>query len=95
MAERQAVHRQTLEQTVVQGNAVVQRRGQVLGFVLALSALIIGGLLIWNDKETEGLATIITDITALVGLFVYGRIAQERERREKLEAVAAPSPDSN
>lgn len=95
MAERQAAHRQSLEQTVVTGNALAQRRGQVFGFVLAIAALAVGGLLVWQDKKVEGLATIITDICALVALFVLSRREQERERREKLQAPPVVLPNSN
>jgi uncharacterized membrane protein len=92
MAERQATHRQSLERTVVEGNAIAQRRGQVLGFILALAALVIGGTLVWYDKRVEGLATIIVDIVGLVSLFIYGRMSQERERRDK---VQEPPPAAN
>jgi hypothetical protein len=49
MAESQMQHRQSLESTVVNGNVTAQRRGQVMGFVLGLVAILGGIGLIASD----------------------------------------------
>lgn len=43
MAEQQATHRQQLELTVVESNAFVQKLGPFLGFVVAMTA-VVGGI---------------------------------------------------
>ena len=83
MAESQQHHRQALESAVVTGNVGAQRRGQWFGFTLGLVAIGGGIGLIAFDKNTEGLVAIITAFVALAGVFVYGKVEQERERTRK------------
>jgi len=94
MAETQLRHRQGLESTVVNGNVTSQKPGQVFAFILGFIAIVGGIVLIGIDKNTQGLAAIITAFVALAGVFVYGRWEQERERerkrREAREAAENP-----
>ena len=94
MAESQMRHRQALESAVVNGNVTAQRRGQVMGFMLGLVAILGGIGLIAADKDASGLSAIITAFVALAGVFIYGRVEQRRERERKREEVrqAAESP---
>jgi uncharacterized membrane protein len=94
MAESQSRHRQTLEARVVNGNVAARTRGQYCGFLLGLIALVGGIGLIAYDKNTQGLATIITAFTSLAAVFIYGRWQQERERERKRQdaKLAAESP---
>jgi uncharacterized membrane protein len=94
MAEGQMRHRQALESAVVNGNVEAQRRGQVMGFILGLVAILGGIGLIAFDKDTQGLSAIITAFVALAGVFVYGRFEQRRERDRKREELrqAAENP---
>jgi len=39
MAERQAAHRQGIEKAVIDSNIKSERRGQILGFLIALAAI--------------------------------------------------------
>jgi uncharacterized membrane protein len=87
MAESQMRHRQELESTVVKGNVRAQTRGQIMAFVLALIAIGGGIVMVAFNKDTAGLTSIITAVTALVGVFVYGRIEQARERKEKRDEL--------
>jgi len=94
MAESQLRHRQELESTVVNGNVTSQKRGQLFAFILGFIAIVGGIILIAIDKNTQGLAAIITAFVALAGVFVYGRWEQgrerERKRREAKEAAENP-----
>lgn len=94
MAEGQMQHRQALESAVVNGNIAAQHRGQLMGFILGLAAILGGIGLIAFDKDTQGLSTIITAFVALAGVFVFGRVEQRRERERKREELrqAAESP---
>ena len=94
MAESQMRHRQSLESAVVNGNITAQRRGQGMGFILGLVAILGGIGLIAFDKDASGLSAIITAFVALAGVFIYGRVEQRRERERKREELrqAAESP---
>lgn len=88
MAERQSAHRQYLEKTVIESGIVAQTRGQRYALILALSVVAGGVYLIMNDKPTAGLTAIITALVSLVGVFIYGKLAQRKELdRKKVELV--------
>lgn len=87
MAERQSAHRERLEARVVEGNVANQTRGSYFAFVIALVALLGGFSLIYEGKSGEGLAAIISSVSGLVGVFVYAKVDQRRERTEKMKAL--------
>lgn len=87
MAEKQQDHRQELEQKVVFSNAAAQKQGLYLGFVVAMTAILGGVWLISIGKEATGLVSIITAITSLVGVFVYGKNQQKKELDNKSQAM--------
>ena len=83
MAESQAQHRQNLESAVVGGNVANEKRGQIFAFILGMTAIVGGVFLIMEDKDAQGLASIIAAFTALAGAFIAGRIQQSLERAQK------------
>ncbi len=91
MAESQTAHRQELEKAVVHGNIADARRGQHYAFTLGLVAILCGSGLIAFGRPVEGLVSIIGALGALVGLFVWGRTRQEKERQRKLEGQGPPA----
>lgn len=91
MAEKQADHRRQLEGRVVDGNVRSQARGQILGFILAALVFVGSFALIGMGKEATGISLIICDVVALLGVFMYGRVQQRRERVEKAAAFPQPS----
>jgi len=83
MAEKQAAHRQEIERRVVRSNTLNQTMGTIFAFLIA-SGVITGGIyLISIGVNVGGFVTIISAISALVTVFIKGRSAQDRERREK------------
>ena len=60
MAESQMLHRQSLESAVVLGNIKAQSGGQTKAFILGLIAILGGIGLIAFDKNSAGLAAIMT-----------------------------------
>ena len=86
MAESQHEHRQKLEKTVVESNAFSQKVGLILGFVVAMTAIVGGIWLAREGKSWSGVTAIIAALAALVGVFVYGKIEQRRELAEKAKA---------
>ena len=83
MAERQSAHRQQLENAVISANCDSQRRGPVFGFILASMVIVIGGLLVWNDKDLAGLAALLGALAAIVIPFLVSKRRQQSELEEK------------
>jgi uncharacterized membrane protein len=90
MAESQHEHRQKLEKTVVESNSFSQKVGLILGFVVAMTAIVGGIWLAHEGKSGSGVTAIIAALAALVGVFVYGKIEQRRELAEKAKAFSPP-----
>ena len=80
MAELQSEHRRMAATKEQRKSA----RGQVFGFVIAMTALVGGIALLLLDKNIQGYATIGTGFVALVGAFTIGRVSQAREWRRSL-----------
>ena len=90
MAEQQAKHRQSIEKTVIDSNAFVQKVGPFLGFVVAMTAVIGGTILVLKGKDGYGLAAIIGALASLAGVFIYGKRHQRKELDEKAQDIAQP-----
>lgn len=82
MTEKEGEHRRDLESQVTKSNIVNARRGQWMGFVLALCIVAGGIALILADCSTSGVAVIIATLVSLVGVFVYGRHKGEKSLKE-------------
>lgn len=87
MAERQSAHREKLEEQVVNGNVTNQTRGSWFAFILALVSILSGVFLIYEGKSVAGLVDILTSVGALVGVFIYSKHEQKKERNEKAAAL--------
>lgn len=83
MAEQQAQHRQNIEMKVIKSKSGDSRTGIWFAFIIAMTGLIAGSLLIAYDKSLEGLLVILGDIVTMVGVFVYGTRSEKAERIEK------------
>lgn len=77
MAEAQAKHRQEIEKTMAFNDILNSRRGLIFAFIIVMSTIIAGTSLIYFGREASGLATIITPIVAVAGLFVYRQITRK------------------
>jgi len=82
--EQQSAHRQQLENRVVDSNCRSQRRGQTYAFILALVILLGGFFLIYLDKDAYGIASIVTAVVGVTGVFVIGKFEQSKERDRKM-----------
>ena len=87
MAERQAEHRRSLESKTVEGNLKAQARGQHYALIFLLASLATGGALIALGKSTAGLTTMFVPLASVAAVFVTSRLAQAKERREKLGSL--------
>lgn len=81
-AEREQLHRHEMDRQQVADIRAVTRYtglsrllGQVFAFVIAMTAISIGGFLIYSGKDTEGLVSIIGTIVAIVAVFIGGKVA--------------------
>ena len=78
MAEKQGEHRRNLEVKVIDKDSGRASRGQVFAFIIAMTIIIGGFTMIWKGKNLEGMTSIITAVTALVGIFIYGKINKNK-----------------
>jgi len=85
MAEGQATHRQSLEDALVQGNIKAQARAQRYGLIIILVIVGIGAWLLHEGKDLYGFGAILASLASLVGVFMWGRYRQEKERQQKAE----------
>lgn len=83
MAEKQTIHRISLEEKVVSSNINKESLGMWMAFLITMTAIIGGIIIILDDKSAAGLQIIITSLVILVGIFIYGRHSQMKERKEK------------
>lgn len=94
MARRQSTHRPSVERTVIEGDVKRANRGQILGFIVAMTIVLGGVALLWQGKSITGLITLVGGMTGLVGIFVYARRREDKELAEKRRALAIPPPPS-
>ncbi len=87
MAESQHTHRQELEKRVIASNVSAQRLGTVLGFIVAMTAIVGGIWLIHDGKSTAGLTSVLTALGSLVGVFVYSKHEQQKDLVRKTETL--------
>ena len=87
MAERQGAHRESLEAQVVAANIKAQARGALYAFIICLVVILGGFGLLWIGKSISGFGTILTGLAGLVGVFVFTRREQRKERVEKEAAL--------
>ena len=83
MAESQGTHRQRIETAVVKAQVAAELRGQVFSFLLALTAIVTGGVLISYGRNVAGLIAILAAIGTPAGVFVYGKRQQAKKHPRK------------
>ena len=83
MAEEQSNHRQSIELIAVRAGAWNNKWGLISGFFIGMTSIICGTWIISIGKSSEGLATIISSLVALVGVFVYGKYKTQKELEKK------------
>ncbi|MEW6490361.1 MAG: DUF2335 domain-containing protein [Thermodesulfobacteriota bacterium] len=86
MAERQEAHRHAIEGDAVRAKIRQAYVGQAAGFLLAVTAIGGGMALMYAGQSGWGFATVVTAVSGLVGTFVYGHRAQQKELERKRQA---------
>ena len=92
MVEEQAQHRRQLEKSVTISNTKLETRGQILGFVIAMTALIGGGYIMASGQSVWGAAVAISAVAGLAGVFIWKSRERKRElnNRMDVESIAGP-----
>jgi uncharacterized membrane protein len=81
--EKQSDHRMALERQVVDGNIKAQRLGLIIGAILVAFVSVMAALFFANGASGAAASTVIAELVALAGVFVYARSRQESERRSR------------
>lgn len=85
MAEKQQSHRIELEKLAVSSQLTQSKRGQILGFVVAIIIMFLGTYLILEGHNAAGISLISGTLIAMTALFVLGKFIGHKEIREKQE----------
>ena len=85
--QKQVEHRIEIENNVIKHKNMNATIGQIFAFIIAMTAIIAGYMLIKIDKNAIGLGSIITPLVGLVVAFIYGRSQERKERLEKAKQV--------
>jgi hypothetical protein len=76
-----------VEKTSVTAAIRNQSRGQVFGFIIAMTVIVGGIVLIALGKKAEGLAAVLFPLAAIVGAFVYSELKNRQPRPVALPPV--------
>lgn len=86
--EKQSEHRMYIEKQVIRSNVIQSYIGQITGFLLGFTALIFGYILIRAGKDVTGIVSIVTSLSWLGGIFIFGKHKQRKQLKEKEENLA-------
>lgn len=81
--EKQSTHRIDLETKVVKHDIIQSYFGIGIAFIITMTIIIGGIILINNNKQISGFGTLFTGLAALVGSFIYGRNAINKQTLKK------------
>lgn len=81
--EEQTKHRQKLESKLIESQVKRAERGQILGFILAILALCIAGVLIFFDHNLAGTLFGSVTVISLVGYFVTGHLKKSKNETKE------------
>lgn len=73
IVETNARHTQESERKMVEAEAKLAKVRQIVEFVLALAAGVLGGILLLEGSELAGLIIILMDAAMVVGIAIYGQ----------------------
>ena len=94
MALDQSDHRRDLESSTIKSDLRVRQIGQVFGFIIAMTVIIGGFILVGTGRPVTGIISILVAVTGLVGLFIYSRKTAGEELEEKRAALEGRVPGS-
>lgn len=89
--EEQGRHRRNLETIVITGDDRREDKGQIFGFILCMTVLIGGIVLLALGISIAGYISLIAGLGIPAGLFVYKKIEAKQELKKKRKAVEKTS----
>lgn len=90
--QKQGDHRMWIEKRAVEQRGKTELLGQVFAFFIGAGAIVGGTLMVKWGAPASGVATIIAAIGSLVGLYLYGRHQQTRERERRFDRIEDRMP---
>lgn len=91
--QKQTDHRIRMEQMIVPGQISQSKRGQWMGFGLALVVLILGFVLILQNHDTAGITLISVDVVSLAIIFVLGKLPNLRNNKDSTSPKELQKPE--
>lgn len=83
MAEQQSTHRMDLETRVVNANNRDSFLGVIFAGVVAIIIVIGSMLLIYSDKNVQGLGILLASAVTYVGVFLKSKSRDDKDLEEK------------
>lgn len=85
--ELQSEHRRGLENRHLDASIRRSSRGQHFALFIAVLGLLVGGFLIYKDKQLFGFGVLLSGILPIVGAFLYSQYRQHRELERKWDSL--------
>jgi uncharacterized membrane protein len=93
--EAQSEHRRSLEKLVITSDQTRAYLGLACGTVVSLGGFTVAGICIAYGQTLPGLATVLSIVATLAGVFVSGTNSRKKERIEKSRLQTPAPPNSN
>ncbi len=72
MAENQSIHRQNIENKLLEAEIKYKNKGQNFGFIISIICIIGGIVMLFFGKNLQGFITLIGTVGVLISTFLYG-----------------------
>lgn len=80
--ENQSSHRLNTEKIMLKHDIIQSYAGLFMGFTIAMTVIVFGGIAVLNGKELSGLVALVSGLGAVIGIFIYGRNALNKVAKE-------------
>jgi uncharacterized membrane protein len=80
---KQSENRMAMERAVVFSNISKESRGQWMAFIICLTVILIGGLLVYSGRDVQGFSLILGPLLLLAGAFITSKVKGRRELTRK------------
>lgn len=81
--EKQTNHRISMETKVVESNIQNEKRGSWFAFIITMTALIGGFILVGLGYKVSGVITAVGGLAVLVGVFITGKVMSIKQLQQK------------
>ena len=72
MAENQSIHRQNIENKLLEAEIKYKNKGQNFGFIISIICIVGGIVMLFFGKNLQGFITLIGTVGVLISTFLYG-----------------------